>query len=294
MNLFKNRVFTTILFTDIIQQAAIWIRNISVMFFIMDVTNKDPMAISALNFVEMVPMFLLTFLGGIIADKYNPKKLMFLGDFLSFISFVILGSLISKGYMVAIFITVLISAIVTQFSYPASQKYFKEYVDEKEIDLAIGISQLLASIFPIIGPFLGSYFYFTFGIGKTLLIIAFMFLFSVALIITLPNKQFEKIESDGFIEDARLTFNYVNNKKVIKVFAKMLFILSFGIGISGNLDIFLITERLGLNEEFYQFFSGIAGIGAVVGGLLYIAISKYLKDMKIVYSLVGVFAIQYF
>lgn len=280
LNLFKNRVFTTILFTDIIQQAAIWIRNISVMFFIMDVTNKDPMAISALNFVEMVPMFLLTFLGGIIADKYNPKRLMFLGDFLSFISFVILGSLISKGYIIAIFITVLISAIVTQFSYPASQKYFKEYVDEEEIDSAIGISQLLASIFPIIGPFLGSYFYFTFGIGKTLLTIAFMFLISVALIITLPNKQFERIESDGFIEDVKLTFNYVNNKKVIKVFAKMLFILSFGIGIAGNLDIFLVTERLGLNEEFYQFCSGIAGIGAVVGGVLYcnIKIFKRYED----------------
>lgn len=294
MNLFKNRVFTTILFTDIIQQAAIWIRNISVMFFIMSVTNNDPMAVSALNFVEMVPMFLLTFVGGIIADRYNPKKLMFLGDFLSFISFVILGILISKGYIIAVFITVLISAIVTQFSYPASQKYFKEYVDEKDIDSAIGISQLLSSIFPIIGPFLGSYFYFTFGIGKTLLIIAFMFLVSVSLILTLPNKQFEKIESNGFVEDIKLTFNYVNNKRVIKIFAKMLFILSFGIGIAGNLDIFLVTERLGLNEEFYQFFSGIAGIGAIVGGMLYIAISKYFKDMKIIYSLIGVFAITVF
>lgn len=294
MNLFKNRVFITILFTDIIQQAAIWIRNISVMFFIMSVTNNDPMAVSALNFVEMVPMFLLTFVGGIIADRYNPKKLMFLGDFLSFISFVILGSLISKGYIIAVFITVLISAVITQFSYPASQKYFKEYVDEDDIDSAIGISQLLASIFPIIGPFLGSYFYFTFGIGKTLLIIAFMFLVSVALILTLPNKQFEKIESSGLVEDIKLTFNYVNNKKGIKVFAKMFFIISFGIGIAGNLDIFLVTQRLGLNEEFYQFFSGIAGAGAIVGGGLYIAISKYLKDMKIVYTLIGVFAITVF
>lgn len=294
MNLFKNKVFITILFTDIIQQAAIWIRNISVMFFIMSVTNNDPMAVSALNFVEMVPMFLLTFVGGIIADRYNPKKLMFLGDFLSFISFVILGSLISKGYIIAVFITVLISAVITQFSYPASQKYFKEYVDEDDIDSAIGISQLLASIFPIIGPFLGSYFYFTFGIGKTLLIIAFMFLVSVALILTLPNKQFEKIESSGLVEDIKLTFNYVNNKKGIKVFAKMFFIISFGIGIAGNLDIFLVTQRLGLNEEFYQFFSGIAGAGAIVGGGLYIAISKYLKDMKIVYTLIGVFAITVF
>ncbi len=294
MNLFKNKVFITILFTDIIQQAAIWIRNISVMFFIMSVTNDDPMAVSTLNFVEMVPMFLLTFVGGIIADRYNPKKLMFLGDLLSFISFVILGSFISKGYIMAVFIIVLISAVITQFSYPASQKYFKEYVDEEDIDSAIGISQLLGSIFPIIGPFLGSYFYFTFGIGKTLLIIAFMFLVSVLLILTLPNKQFEKIESSGFVEDIKLTFNYVNNKKVIKVFAKMLFILSFGIGIAGNLDIFLVKQRLGLSEEFYQFFSGIAGVGAIVGGVLYIAISKYLKDMKIVYTLIGVFAITVF
>lgn len=294
MNLLNNRVFTTILITDVIQQAAIWIRNISVMFFIMSVTNNDPMAVSSLNFVEMVPMFLFTFLGGIIADRYNPKKLMFLGDFFSFISFVILGSLISKGYIIAIFITVLISAIVTQFSYPASQKYFKEYVDEQDIDSAIGISQLLSSIFPIIGPFLGSYFYFTFGIGKTLLIISFMFLVSLALILTLPNKKFEKIESDGFVEDIKLTFNYLNNKKVLKVFTKMLFILSFGIGIAGNLDIFLVTERLGLDEKFYQFFSGIAGIGVIVGGGLYIVLSKHLKNMKIVYSLIGIFAITVF
>ena len=233
-------------------------------------------------------------LGGIIADRYNPKKLMFLGDFLSFISFVILGFLISKGYIITIFIRMLISAIVTQFSYHVSQKYFKEYVDEEDIDSAIGISQILDSIFPVIIPFLVSYFYFTFGIGKTLLIIAFMFLFSVALIITLPNKEFEKIESNRFVEDIKLTFNYINNKKVIKVFAKMLFIISFGIGIAGNLDIFLVTERLALNEEFYQFFSGIAGIGAIVGGALYMSISKYLKDMKIVYCLIGVFAITVF
>lgn len=127
MNLLKNRVFVTILITDIIQQMAIWIRNIAIMFFIMDITNNNPIAISWLNFVEYLPMFLLTFIGGIIADKYNPKKLMLLGDFFSFVSFIILGFFISKGAVGAVFIAVLVSAIVTQFSYPASQKYFKIY-----------------------------------------------------------------------------------------------------------------------------------------------------------------------
>lgn len=293
MNLIKNRVFVTILVTDIIQQMAIWIRNIAIMFFIMDLTNKDPLAISALNFIEYLPMFLLTFVGGIIADRYNPKKIMFFGDLFSFISFIILGVVISKGYIGAIFLVVLVSASVTQFSYPSSQKYFKEYVDEDSIDKAIGISQLLSSGFFVIGPFIGSQFYFKFGIDKTLMIISVLFLISIALILTLPNKNFEKIKSSGFIEDIGLTFKYLNEKEILKLLTKMFFVVSFAMGIANNLDIFLVTDRLGLSEEFYQFFSGIAGVGVIIGGGIYLLVSKHM-NIKVLYILIGVFSITVF
>ena len=293
MNLIKNRVFVTILVTDIIQQMAIWIRNIAIMFFIMDLTNKDPLAISALNFIEYLPMFLLTFVGGIIVDRYNPKKIMFFGDLFSFISFIILGVVISKGYIGAIFLVVLVSASVTQFSYPSSQKYFKEYVDEDSIDKAIGISQLLSSGFFVIGPFIGSQFYFNFGIDKTLMIISLLFLISIALILTLPNKNFEKIKSSGFIEDIGLTFKYLNEKEILKLLTKMFFVVSFAMGIANNLDIFLVTDRLGLSEEFYQFFSGIAGIGVIIGGGIYLLVSKHM-NIKVLYILIGVFSITVF
>lgn len=293
MNLIKNRVFVTILVTDIIQQMAIWIRNIAIMFFIMDLTNKDPLAISALNFIEYLPMFLLTFVGGIIADRYNPKKIMFFGDLFSFISFIILGVVISKGYIGAIFLVVLVSASVTQFSYPSSQKYFKEYVDEDSIDKAIGISQLLSSGFFVIGPFIGSQFYFNFGIDKTLMIISLLFLISIALILTLPNKNFEKIKSSGFIEDIGLTFKYLNEKEILKLLTKMFFVVSFAMGIANNLDIFLVTDRLGLSEEFYQFFSGIAGVGVIAGGGIYLLVSKHM-NIKVLYILIGVFSITVF
>lgn len=293
MNLIKNRVFVTILVTDIIQQMAIWIRNIAIMFFIMDLTNKDPLAISALNFIEYLPMFLLTFVGGIIADRYNPKKIMFFGDLFSFISFIILGVVISKGYIGAIFLVVLVSASVTQFSYPSSQKYFKEYVDEDSIDKAIGISQLLSSGFFVIGPFIGSQFYFNFGIDKTLMIISLLFLISIALILTLPNKNFEKIKSSGFIEDIGLTFKYLNEKEILKLLTKMFFAVSFAMGIANNLDIFLVTDRLGLSEEFYQFFSGIAGVGVIFGGGIYLLVSKHM-NIKGLYILIGVFSITVF
>ncbi|MEG1311259.1 MAG: MFS transporter [Romboutsia sp.] len=294
MNLFKNKIFLIILATDIIQQMAIWIRNIAIMFFIMDATKGNPLAISSLNFIEYLPMFLLTFIGGVIADRYNPKKLMILGDSLSFISFVILGFFIKDGYIGLIFVATLVSAIVTQFSYPASQKYFKEYVEEDYIESAVGISQLLGSLFFVVGPFIGSYFYFNFGIDNTLIIISGLFLLSILLIFTLPNKKFNQIESEGFFDDIKLTFRYLNEKKVLMVFTKMFFVVSFAMGIANNLDIFLVTQRLGLDEKYYQIFSGIAGIGVIIGGGIYILISKYITDMRILYVLMGIFTFTVF
>ncbi|MGL5153033.1 MAG: MFS transporter [Clostridium sp.] len=294
MKLLKNTVFIKILFTDIIQQGAIWIRNIAIMFFLMDVTNGNPLAISTLNIVQFLPMFIFTFIGGIIADKLNPKKLMIFGDFLSFISFIILGLFIKDGYLSAIFIATLLSAIITQFSYPSSQKYFKEYVHEDDLEKAIGVSQLLGSLFCIVGPFIGSFFYFNLGIGKTLFVIAGLFLLSLCILITLPNKEFEVGEKTSLIHDVKSTFIYIKERAILLMLSKIFFILAFATGIANNLDIFLVTNRLGLDESYYQIFSGIAGIGVIVGGGLYIALSKRLNNPKILYGFMGIFAVTLF
>lgn len=284
----------TILATDIIQQLAIWVRNISIMFFVMEISKNNPLAVSTLNLVEYVPMVLLTFVGGVIADKYNPKKLMILGDSLSSVSFIVLGYVMAKGLLISIFAVVLISATVTQFSYPASQKYFKEYIPEEQVEQAVGISQLLGSMFYVIGPFLGSYFYFKFGIKTTLVILSMLFLVSIALISTLPNKKFHTLESDGFKEDVKLTFKYVKENKTILRLFKVFALLSFTLGIANNLDIFVVTERLGLDKGFYQFFSGVAGVGVVVGGLLYVVFAKYLSNFKVLFIFITVLTVTIF
>lgn len=294
MNLMKNRVFITVLATDIIQQLAIWVRNISIMFFVMEMTNGDPLAISTLNVIEYIPMLLLTFLGGLIADKYNPKKIMILGDFLSFISFIILGLLIGKGILISIYIVILVSAIVTQFSYPASQKYFKEFIPEDQVEGAIGISQLLGSIFFVAGPFLGSFFYFNFGMQKTLSIISVLFIISLMLIWTLPNKRFAKLETTGFFNEISLTIDYTKQSKEHKSLLKVFILLSFTLGIANNLDIFVVTKRLGLDEQFYQFFSGIAGVGAIAGGLLYFVLKKYFSNSKVLFLFIFTLSITIF
>ncbi len=57
--LFSNRVFQIIMVTDMIQQMGIWVRNIAVLFFVIEQTNADPVAISIVSVVEYLPMLSL-------------------------------------------------------------------------------------------------------------------------------------------------------------------------------------------------------------------------------------------
>lgn len=294
MRLLRNRVFTTIICTDLIQQMAIWVRNIAILFFVMELTEGDPLAVSTLNLIELLPMVLLTFIGGMIADRYHPRKLMLAGDFLSTISFLTLGFFIQDGYILAVFAATLVSAIITQFSYPSSQKYFKKYVAEEDLDGAIAISQMLTSIFVIIGPVVGSFFYFTFGIDKTIMMLAVLFLLSFLLLLTLPKEEFETIKSKGLLGDIKATFRYIGSQALLSLLLKVFFVFSIALGIASNLDIFLVTERLGLDESFYQFFSAVAGVGMIIGGVCFIWLSNRTSNTKFLTWIMAVFAVTVF
>ncbi|MBL1992477.1 MFS transporter, partial [Klebsiella pneumoniae] len=54
--LFKNRAFMLVMASDILQQFAIWIRNMALLYFIMERTNNDPVSVSLLSVMEYAPI----------------------------------------------------------------------------------------------------------------------------------------------------------------------------------------------------------------------------------------------
>lgn len=73
--LLRNRVFVIVATADLLQQVSIWIRNMALLFYIMNQTNNDPTAVSLLTALEYLPIFVFSLLGGTFADRWNPKKL---------------------------------------------------------------------------------------------------------------------------------------------------------------------------------------------------------------------------
>ncbi|MFJ7746346.1 MFS transporter [Peribacillus sp. NPDC097295] len=267
--LLKNKVFWIMLSSDMLDQISIWIRNMAVLFYIIEKTTQDPVAISLITVIEYAPIFLFSFIGGTFADRWDPKKTIINGGLLSMASILVILLFISYGMWEAVFFATFVSAIVSQFSQPSSAKVFKRHIAEDQVGSAIGIIQSLGSLFLILGPIIGTAVYSKFGISASLSLLVVTFGISTAITLFLPKtaKQEKQVHSTVLIE-IKQGFHYVLHNHNLKRIAMIFCFLGLGSGLVQPLEVFLITDRLQLPRETLQWLTSTAGAGMLIGGII--------------------------
>ncbi|WP_068776878.1 MFS transporter [Paenibacillus sp. FJAT-26967] len=277
--LLNNRVFMLILGSDLLQQMGIWIRNMAMLFFVMDMTGNDPVAVSLLTVIEYAPIFLFSFLGGALADRWNPKRAMITGDLLSALSVVAIMAVLATGWWPAVFAVTFVSSVVSQFSQPASAKAFKRNVPDELIGTAIGITQTLQSLFLIIGPAIGTLIYVKVGIEVSLYSLIALFLLSALLLSLLPRMESSREREEGstLAREFREGYSYVRRHGSLLPVMGCFALVGLGTGLTQPLEVFLLTERLGLGKEHLQWFTALYGVGMLLGGALAASIAPKLN-----------------
>jgi DHA3 family macrolide efflux protein-like MFS transporter len=210
-SLLRNRVIQTLLLSTFFLQIGVWVRNYSILLYVVEKTNEDPVAVSLISVAEFAPIFLFSFIGGTFADRWKPKRTMIWCDFLSAISiFVVLLALFFGGWKVIFFAT-LVSSILSQFSQPAGMKLFKLHVKEELIQMGMSIYQTIFALFMIVGPVLGTFVYQHFGINVAIAIMGVAFLLSSGILFLLPADYEieEKSEATTLLQEMNAGFKYV-------------------------------------------------------------------------------------
>ncbi|MEM5606923.1 MFS transporter [Bacillus toyonensis] len=252
--LFKNRAFMLVMASDILQQFAIWIRNMALLYFIMERTNNDPVSVSLLSVMEYAPIFIFSFIGGALADRWNPKRTMVAGDVLSVLSIIGIVLLLKIDYWQAIFFATLVSAIVGQFSQPSSSRIFKRYVKEEQVANAIAFNQTLQSLFMIFGPVVGSLVYTQLGLFTSLYSLIILFLLSAIALSFLPKWiEQEQAVKGSLKNDIKEGWKYVLHTKNLRMITITFTIMGLAVGLTNPLEVFLVIERLGMEKEAVQY-----------------------------------------
>lgn len=269
MPLFKNRVFVIVASADLLQQVGIWIRNMALLFYIMEQTNNNPTAVSMLTALEYLPIFLFSLIGGTFADRWEPKKTVIFGDLLSAVSILLIFMFVLMGVWQAVFAATVVSAIVSQFSQPSSAVLFRKHIPSEYTGTAIGITQSMMAVFTILGPILGTFVYTQFGLHTSLMILLGIFLFAAFIQMFLPSSTRETSRNEASAwTDLKAGLHYVFNHRNLRLIAGLFFINGIAIGLTQPLDVFITMERLELPKESVQWFSASEGVGMLLGGLL--------------------------
>ncbi|MNB72918.1 2-acyl-glycerophospho-ethanolamine acyltransferase [compost metagenome] len=267
--LIRNRVFLIVATADLLQQTGIWIRNMALLFYIMDQTGNNPTAVSMLTALEYLPIFVFSLIGGTFADRWNPKKTVILGDTLSALSMLLILGLIAGGVWQAVFAATVISAIVSQFSQPSSAVLFKKHIPAEEVGTAVGINQSLMALFTIFGPMLGTLVYTQLGIQSSIIALFLIFTLAAGIQLFLPSSGREqRAEKTSPLKDIKEGFRYVLGHANLKLIAVMFLISGLAMGVTQPLDVFVTMNRLGLPKESVQWFAAAEGVGMLAGGLL--------------------------
>lgn len=287
-NLFRNKAFLIVTSSDILQNLAIWIRNMAILYFIMEQTKgEDPVAISLITVIEYLPIFVFSFIGGALADRWKPKRTMILGDILSFLSIIAIILVLNNGYWKVLYVATLVSSIVSQFAQPSSVKIVRRNVDEENVQAAVALTQSSQSLFLILGPIIGTFIYTSFGIDMSLYSLLVLFLVSSILLSFLPKDPDREASGSALLSDIKEGWRYVTGSSSLRVLALVFGFVGLSSGLIQPLEIFIITERLGLEQTHLQFLSGVSGAGLLVGGGIAATISSKLnQNVTLVVSLI--------
>lgn len=263
-------------------------------FFVYQQTNTATSYVLVLLCV-FLPSFLLKPYGGVLADRYDRKMMMILGDLGATIGLLFIFYFMWKGniQLWQIYLGISVSSIFSAFQEPAYKALVTDLLPEEKYAKASGLMQLATSAQYLISPFLA-------GILLTLIEVEYIFLIDTSTLIFSSTIVVIIRKSLGSTKQIKTQQNFINEfKDGVKGFyhnkgvVNLVFTITAVLFFVGLLQALLVPMLLNLTTiEIVGIVQSISASGMIIGGLfigLFGSKSKYVKMLSISLFIAGIF-----
>jgi MFS family permease len=228
-----------------------WVQNVAQGYYVFQLT-RDESALGLVSFCSSFPVFLLGFLAGTIADRYDKRKLMIVTQLIFAVGAIYLAIATWSHFVTytQIVVVALILGTVSTVEMPTRQSIVSRVVPPEDLGTAIPITGLTFNASRIVGPSLGTWLLSVVGVAACYLVngLSFLALIWTAIAIkadlTAAPRQKEPMR-DLIFEGFFFTFR---DKRLRTVFLLEAFTGIFGVFYASLMP--AITGRmLGLNDH---------------------------------------------
>ena len=282
---------------DLISQIGAGLTSFGLSVYIFQQT-KNAGDIALITLLGFLPGLFLTIPSGFLADKYDRRILMIIGDGCSGLGvlFILICILNNGANLTQICIGVFISSVFSSLLEPSYRATINDLLTEEDFSKANGLVSLAGSAKYLFSPLIASIL-LTISDIKLLLIIdiSTFFLTTICILIVRKNIQNkDKIKEILFINSIKTCFNFICNKKEILILTILSGFITLFMGTFQVLAVPIVlsitnSKVLGITETICA--SGMLVSGIILGTK---GIKKnFIKILSISLILSGIFILGF-
>ena len=261
-----ERNYRTYLAGSFVSNVGTWMQRVAQDWLVLELSGGSALAVGITTGLQFLPMLLLSPYGGLIADRFNKRRILTVTQSWMALSAAALGVLAVTGVATTeqVYLIAFAFGLGTAFDNPARQSFVSEVAGPDHLPNAIGLNSATFHAARIVGPALAGLVIAQVGSGWAILSNALSYLaFIVALLImdsallhTVPPRPRAK-------RQLREGLAYVRRSPdILLVLCVMFFVGTFGLN-------FQMTTALMAQQEFHRSAAayGVLGTLLAVGSL---------------------------
>lgn len=252
-------------------------------------TTGSATYVSLITLLAYLPTVLLSPLGGVLADRYDRRLLMIIGDLFSGLglAYVLWNIQAGSDSMLPICIGVTFNAVFVALLEPSFRATITELLTEEEYARASGMVQIAGNAKFLISPALAGILLAVADIRLILLIDIGTFLITVTTVAIVRKSvgKAVKTERQSIGREMRLGFAEINKSKGIRILIILMSFVCFFVGILQTLTSPMVLAVS--NAETVGFMESLCAVGMLLGSV-FIGILGIKKNFSTVLCVAGI------
>ncbi|HTE11598.1 MAG TPA: MFS transporter [Chitinophagaceae bacterium] len=243
-----------------------WMQQTAQAWVVWELTHKAT-ALGITAFLSQIPFFIFGPWVGVIADRFNRRKILLITQFLAMLFAFILAFLIQTNHLLLwhVYLLALLLGIATAFNVTAEQAFIGDIAGAGNIRKAVALNNIINQLSRLIGPALAGWLIASAGITLAFWYNGFSIVISIICIFIIRSRQEIKKSDDSGLKQFKEGLSFLRNQRLLRLIILFAAIQTFfGLSIVQLLPAYSTIVLHGNAKTLGQLV-GSAGAGALVG-----------------------------
>ena len=256
--------------SQIISFSGTWMQSIALSWLVLELTGSGT-ALGTVLAMQFLPTLLLAPVGGVLADRFEKRKLIMGTQTAAGLLALVLGVITLTG-VVELWMVYVLAAMfgtVTALDNPSRQTFVMEMVGPADISNAVTLNSVVVNAARVIGPAIGGVVIATLGVGECFVFNAASYVAVVVAMFLIRSDQLHpSARSARAPRQVREGFRYAWSQPTLRTTIVMLVLIgTFTFEFSTTLPM-LAEFTFDGGPTALAIMTSLMGAGAVIGGLV--------------------------